>query len=285
MKKEVAQQLNQRIKQDLGESKAYSIVETRSEKELTKFHTFANGKPCIGAHLVESAREERLWILVIDWRADGNYYVSVYPERSNKGVYAELHNNLQSGDESQLYWKYSPSKHDGRNSERREAFESLCGGLEMTVSLPGAELTANEFLDDIFVLIQARLAADLFISDPSVLSRTVYKEGRRVWKTHKHIERNSKAAKEAKDAYIERNNGKCPCQLCGFNFEDYYGKIGQGFIEAHHVVPLNTIEEDSEIETKKSDFMMLCANCHRMVHRLRVGESIESLKKVMGSKA
>lgn len=278
MKKKIAKKLNTRITNDLAVSSSYNILESRLSGELTKFHSFADGKPCLGAHLIENSSGNRLWVLVIDWRANGDYYVSIYPEKSHKGVYAELHNDIKNVDQSQLSWKYSPSKRDGQNPSRKDAFQKLCGGLELTVSLPGPDLSANEFMDDIFVLIEARLAADEFIDDPKKLSSSVHLEGRRVWKTHKRIERSSKAAKNAKTAYIASNHGKCPCEVCGFDFQEKYGSIGEGFIEAHHKVPLSKLAEGEQRDTISSDFLMLCANCHRMAHKTEAGESIENLR-------
>lgn len=282
MKKKVAERLNKRILRDLKGSSSYQIMESRLDGKLSKFHAFADGKPCIGAHLVKNNRGEALWVLVIDWRDNGNYYVSVYPEKSHQGVYAELHNDVKSHVQSELRWKYSPSKQDGKNPARKEAFESLCGSLEVLVSLPGSELTANEFMDDIFGLIEARLAADDLNDDPSSLSGAVHREGRRVWKTHRRIERSSKAARDAKKSYILRNNGRCPCELCTFDFEKEYGSLGQGYIEAHHKVPLHTLGQDEERETLKNDFLMLCANCHRMAHRGNSFESTEELRLALG---
>lgn len=68
------------------------------------------------------------------------------------------------------------------------------------------------------------------------------------------------------------------CMACGFNFEQYYGEIGKGFIEVHHVVPLAKAgKTDTNPET---DVVVLCANCHRMVHRLRgVCLSLQGIKK------
>jgi predicted HNH restriction endonuclease len=57
------------------------------------------------------------------------------------------------------------------------------------------------------------------------------------------------------------------CMACGFNFERAYGPWGKGFIEVHHVVPL---AEAGRSETNPAtDLIVLCANCHRMVHRKR----------------
>ena len=55
------------------------------------------------------------------------------------------------------------------------------------------------------------------------------------------------------------------CMSCGFNFEAFYGEIGKGFIEVHHVVPLAAAKERRT--DPDTDLIVLCANCHRMVHR------------------
>ena len=67
------------------------------------------------------------------------------------------------------------------------------------------------------------------------------------------------------------------CMACGFNFERRYGAIGQGFVEVHHVVPL--AQRGKSDTDPKTDLIVLCANCHRMVHRNRnVCLSLEELK-------
>jgi len=67
------------------------------------------------------------------------------------------------------------------------------------------------------------------------------------------------------------------CMACGFNFERMYGAIGEGFIEVHHVVPL--AEAGKSVTDPVTDLNVLCANCHRMVHRQRgVCLSLDELK-------
>ena len=56
------------------------------------------------------------------------------------------------------------------------------------------------------------------------------------------------------------------CYVCGFNFEAVYGERGANFIEVHHLKPLSTLEEATEINPD-TDLVPLCANCHRMIHR------------------
>jgi len=55
------------------------------------------------------------------------------------------------------------------------------------------------------------------------------------------------------------------CKVCKFNFEEFYGEIGKGYIEVHHLLPFP--EAGERVTNPESDVAVLCANCHRMVHR------------------
>lgn len=70
------------------------------------------------------------------------------------------------------------------------------------------------------------------------------------------------------------------CEACGFDFQETYGDLGKHYIEAHHIEPLSGRDGVNE-PTSIDDFAMLCANCHRMVHRrtpcLTVEELIEEM--------
>jgi len=58
------------------------------------------------------------------------------------------------------------------------------------------------------------------------------------------------------------------CQACGMRFEDVYGKqLGQGYAEAHHVIPLSQL--NGRVKTCIEDLRTVCANCHRMLHRMK----------------
>jgi 5-methylcytosine-specific restriction protein A len=79
---------------------------------------------------------------------------------------------------------------------------------------------------------------------------------------HRKIERNRTAAHHAKKFHGTR------CQACDLDFGERYGKIGTGFIEAHHLRPIATLEEGIPIKYDVgTDFAVLCSNCHRMIHR------------------
>lgn len=56
------------------------------------------------------------------------------------------------------------------------------------------------------------------------------------------------------------------CQVCEMSFREVYGEIGQGFAEAHHVLPLGQLAES--VVSSSQDLVTVCANCHRMLHRL-----------------
>ena len=56
------------------------------------------------------------------------------------------------------------------------------------------------------------------------------------------------------------------CKVCSFNFSDRYGKLGDGFIHVHHLKPVSELDEAVVINPSK-DLIVLCANCHAIVHR------------------
>jgi predicted HNH restriction endonuclease len=90
---------------------------------------------------------------------------------------------------------------------------------------------------------------------------TRLREGTR-YVAHLKRERNRRLAEEAKRIHSH------VCQVCGFDFERFYGSAGAGYIEAHHKVPFHTLPEDAEVMlSPKDDFAVVCANCHRMLHR------------------
>ena len=73
------------------------------------------------------------------------------------------------------------------------------------------------------------------------------------------------------------------CVVCGFDFGQTYGPYGEGFIVAHHLVPLGSSDEEMTVNPK-TDMTVLCANCHRMVHRRRdYVLSLDQLRQMMDS--
>ncbi|WP_052184233.1 HNH endonuclease [Psychroserpens sp. Hel_I_66] len=70
------------------------------------------------------------------------------------------------------------------------------------------------------------------------------------------------------------------CAACGFNFQEFYGDWGKGFIEVHHIKPLSENKGEEKITNPETDLEVLCANCHRMVHRKKgITLSLQELKE------
>lgn len=57
------------------------------------------------------------------------------------------------------------------------------------------------------------------------------------------------------------------CSICGFNFSDVYGLIGDGFIHVHHIIALSEVGEDGGFFNPVKDLIPVCPNCHSMIHR------------------
>jgi hypothetical protein len=71
------------------------------------------------------------------------------------------------------------------------------------------------------------------------------------------------------------------CMACGFDFEKAYGERGRGFIEVHHIVPVSRLIQETKINPR-TDMVVLCSNCHRMVHRRKnVLLSLHELKSIL----
>lgn len=95
-----------------------------------------------------------------------------------------------------------------------------------------------------------------------------FPEGKVMLEIHLHRERNARLVKEAKRIFQKEHDGQLFCEACGFNFFEVYGDIGKEYIEAHHLMKPVSSMKDGDV-TKIEDLAMLCANCHRMVHRIR----------------
>lgn len=96
------------------------------------------------------------------------------------------------------------------------------------------------------------------------------------YRMHRRIERNPKAAR-----LVKRYHGDS-CQACGMNFETSYGELGKGFIEAHHLKPIASLKEGAGVAySVATDFAVLCANCHRMIHKMVDPSDLPGLIKLV----
>jgi predicted HNH restriction endonuclease len=98
-------------------------------------------------------------------------------------------------------------------------------------------------------------------------------------RSHRQRERSRELVTMAKELFQMRNQDRLFCEVCGFDFGETYG--APDFIEVHHRIPLRDLQPG--MKTKLSDLAMVCANCHRMLHRGNPWPSIEELKEKLRS--
>ena len=100
------------------------------------------------------------------------------------------------------------------------------------------------------------------------------------FRVHSRIERDAKIP-----VAVKKLQGYS-CLACGFNFEKVYGELGSNYIEAHHVVPVAKSQGSEKQVNLINDFVVLCANCHRMIHRLGepwTRDRLKDLKVILSS--
>lgn len=105
-------------------------------------------------------------------------------------------------------------------------------------------------------------------------------EGGLLTRLHRTYERDRKLVSKRK-AQAEKL-GAITCEACGFDFGARYGAHGAGYMEAHHRQPVHTLAGGL---TRVSDLALVCANCHRMIHRRRPWLTIEELRQLLGPNA
>ena len=136
-------------------------------------------------------------------------------------------------------------------------------------------LYPRELLFNLFEIDNENNLHDFFNieEDEQCISDESFEE-KKVLRHHKFVERNSKLAKRTKEIH------GYTCVACGFNFRKKYGEIGMNYIEAHHLIPFADLNENSKV-SPKNDMTVLCANCHRMIHRLQNISNIDEFKKTI----
>lgn len=90
-------------------------------------------------------------------------------------------------------------------------------------------------------------------------------EGKEQLILHIKKERNPRLMKKFKQLFALKDK-HLHCEICDFSFYEIYGDIGLNFIEGHHIYPLSKLKAETKI--KSTDILMVCSNCHRMLHRI-----------------
>lgn len=108
-------------------------------------------------------------------------------------------------------------------------------------------------------------------------NQKLYSEGKRTKVLRNKYERNIEARNKCLEYY------GYDCRICGFNFEEVYGELGQKFIHVHHVEPLFERNEVYTVDPIK-DLIPVCPNCHSMLHKNKKTIMPQELKNILKSK-
>jgi hypothetical protein len=138
----------------------------------------------------------------------------------------------------------------------------------------------NECTPGLFGLMQKLIgenpgSPDVGQNEPLPSTDREFKEAKRLAAEHYAFARNPALVREA------RAIRGYACEACDFNFENVYGLLGKNYIECHHLDPLGRRDEPTT-STRVSGVRMLCANCHRIVHRERPPMAVETLRAQLG---
>ncbi|MDY4789589.1 MAG: HNH endonuclease [Bacteroidales bacterium] len=114
--------------------------------------------------------------------------------------------------------------------------------------------------------------------EENINTNEAFPEGKIIERKHIARERNSVLIENAKQIF-KKKCGKLFCQICGFDFETKYGELGKDYIEAHHTIPISEMEKGHK--TTIDEIVLVCSNCHKMLHRKRPLLNADEIKKVL----
>ncbi|MDQ0011547.1 5-methylcytosine-specific restriction protein A [Luteibacter jiangsuensis] len=141
---------------------------------------------------------------------------------------------------------------------------TICATFYSSGSIPDNTTIAAD-LRALLVLYERLASSDVVVTAvpdeyQSLTSETEFEDASRR-RLHERIERNQRLVNRVKEAHGST------CEACGLNFKEFYGELGEGYIEAHHLRPMSTLAKARVEMDPMRDFAVLCANCHRMIHR------------------
>jgi 5-methylcytosine-specific restriction protein A len=140
--------------------------------------------------------------------------------------------------------KFVPKTAFGRSNELRDLLRDVCSLFLCLLELSEEE---GPLLED----------ADLLHFASKTLGEV---EGRKIVTKLTRYERSRKNRRACINYFGSS------CQICGLNFGEFYGAVGDGYVEVHHRLPVSMMESAYRLDVVK-DLIPVCANCHRMMHR------------------
>ena len=232
-------------------------------------------------------RDELILALDLYWRVSPLHTSEKHPEivalsaiLNRLGVHKEVHDHEHFRNPTGVYMKLC----NFLRADPSYAGKGLDAGSKLDLEVWG------EFASDLDRLRRTASAIRSAADVDAIISRNVtgvsdedeeFPEGRLLTRLHKTRERNT-AAVQKKKRHVLRVTGRLQCEVCGFDFRDTYGELGEGFAECHHTLPLAQLVESAS--TRLQDLVIVCANCHRMIHRSKPIASIKEMQELVLAK-
>jgi len=132
----------------------------------------------------------------------------------------------------------------------------------------------NELFDAL-VELDLLQDSDATLYPDNVPAATSLTEGKQKQVTVNAFERNS----VARTLCIKHFGTQC--SVCGLDFAQRYGQIGEGFIHVHHLLELSSISKEYKVNPT-TDLRPVCPNCHAMLHQRNPAYTIEELRDIIG---
>jgi 5-methylcytosine-specific restriction protein A len=149
---------------------------------------------------------------------------------------------------------------------------AICSRYYPRESIPDEAKLLEELLA---LLVAYQVLVDRELPPPSSMEREDdedFFEDPSKLRVHKRVERNKRLSKKVKEIQ------GYTCRACSFKYIDKYQGLDTNFIEAHHLIPLAELAGEKVRMDPKKDFVVLCANCHRMIHRSEHIADVESFR-------
>lgn len=148
------------------------------------------------------------------------------------------------------------------NHLQEEVWRDFAATPNVLRELAGAIMHTSDLLEEL-------------VPPDEVSDEEAFPEGMLLTRLHVVRERN-KALTKRKREQVLAETGHLSCEVCGFDFAKAYGSLGEGFAECHHIVPLAALPFEQVARLR--DLAIVCANCHRMLHRARPVMTIPELR-------
>lgn len=204
-------------------------------------------------------RDETLLALDLLYRHDAK------PLDRSSGEVADLSRLLKSAQLHPIEGRKDNFRNtDGVALKLQNLLSALVPGRGLSSSKTDREVvsafpqSARDRLAGIAAAIRAELETGSPIAD--VPDDEVFVEGRVITVQHRARDRRLRLKLLA-----GKSDNALVCEICSFEPPPITRSLRESFFEAHHIVPLATVEIS---KTRVADMALLCAGCHRFIHRL-----------------